>query len=199
MADPTDVTLSAYESEVGAYLAASPGSVPASLVQLLEALVAAVPQGAEVLEIGSGPGREAVFLEQRGLVVHRSDATPAFVTRLREQGHEARVLDVRRDELGGPYDAVLANAVLLHLDRSDVEQVLTRLREATRPGGLLALTLKEGDGEAWSTAKLGRPRWFVYWREDDLRTVLARAGWAVVDLQHVEGRHEPWLYALARC
>jgi hypothetical protein len=33
---------------------------------------------------------------------------------------------------------------------------------ATRPDGVLVLTLKEGDGEAWSDAKLGMPRWFVY-------------------------------------
>lgn len=47
---------------------------------------------------------------------------------------------------------------------------------ATRPDGVLALTLKEGDGEAWSEAKLSSPRWFVYWREGPLRGPLSDAG-----------------------
>jgi hypothetical protein len=108
-------------------------------------------------------------------VVDRTDAAPAFVRRLREQGHGARLLDVRHGDLGGPHDAILANAVLLHLDRQAAALALAACRDAVRPGGLLALTLKEGDGEAWSSAKLQAPRWFVYWRKDALQDLLAAA------------------------
>jgi SAM-dependent methyltransferase len=164
---------------------------------LLDGFAARVP-GGEVLELGSGPGREAQYLEARGLRVHRTDATPAFVERLRQAGHQARILDVRRDDLGGPFDDVLANAVLLHLDRDDLGVALRACHDATRPDGALALTLKEGDGEAWSDAKLGMPRWFVYWREGPLRQALTDAEWTVVRLDHVQGRLEPWLHALCR-
>jgi hypothetical protein len=58
------------------------------------------------------------------------------------------------------------------------------------------LTLKEGDGEAWSSAKLQAPRWFVYWRPDALQDVLASAGWKVLSLRQVQGRTEPWLHVL---
>lgn len=195
---PTDRTLAAYQAGVDAYLAGSPAGVSEPVGLLLEAVVAHVPTGGTVLELGSGPGREARYLEQRGLRVERTDATPAFVDRLRQAGHQARVLDVRHGDLGGPFDAVLANAVLLHLDREDLAEALRSCHRATRPGGVLALTLKEGDGEAWSKAKLDSPRWFVYWREGALRQALSDAGWADVRLTHVEGRLEPWLHALCR-
>lgn len=198
MTSPTDRTLAAYQGGVEAYIAGSPAGVADPVARLLEAVVAHVPSGGEVLELGSGPGREALYLEHRGLLVERTDATPAFVDRLRQAGHQARVLDVRHDDLGGPFDAVLANAVLLHLDRDDFARAVRTCHQATRPDGVLAVTLKEGDGEAWSEAKLSSPRWFVYWREEPLRQALRDAGWTVVSLEHGEGRLEPWLHALCR-
>lgn len=194
---PTDRTLSAYQDGVDAYLAGTPATVADAVAALLNEVVTHVP-GGHVLELGSGPGREAEYLEQRGLRLDRTDATPAFIERLRAAGHQARVLDVRCDDLGGPFDAVLANAVLLHLARDDAALALQACWRATRPDGLLALTLKEGDGEAWTAAKLGTPRWFVYWREAGLRRALSEAGWTVMRLDHVEGRLEPWLHALCR-
>ena len=53
-------------------------------------------------------------------------------------------LDVRTAELGGPYEAILADAVLLHLTREQFADVLRRARCAVVDGGLLAFTLKEG-------------------------------------------------------
>lgn len=61
-------------------------------------------------------------------------------------GHDARVLDIRRDELGGPYRGVVADAVLLHLTRTEFAAALARCCAAVAPGGHFGLTLKEGDG-----------------------------------------------------
>lgn len=128
----------------------------------------------------------------------RSDATRAFVERLRAAGHQAQLLDIRHDELGGPYDAVLANAVLLHLSRAQFRSALGRIRQSVTHAGLLAVTLKEGDGEQWSTVKLGLPRHFTYWREPALRQALHDTGWHVTFLAHVPGRTEQWLHVIAQ-
>ncbi len=138
------------------------------------------------------------YLESRGPRVLRTDGALAFVQMLRAAGHQARLLDVRTDDFGGPYDAVLADAVLLHVPREQFEDVLQRARQAVTSGGVLAITLKEGDGEAWTEAKLGRPRHFTYWREPAVRAALLNSGWQVLSLEHVEGRAEPWLFVTAR-
>lgn len=194
--DKGDLTLASYESSAARYLeqSAPPG---AAMVQYLDRFAHLVGSG-HVLELGSGPGWDALHLEARGLRVTRSDATPAFLTLLRAAGHEARVLDVRIDDLGGPYDGILADAILLHLDRPQLDDVLVRARDAVLDNGILGFTVKEGDGDGWTTAKLGRPRHFTYWRELGLRDALTRAGWTVDRLDHIAGRHEPWLYVLAR-
>ena len=82
-----------------------------------------IPGGC-VLELGTGPGWDADLLETLGLSVERTDAAIAFVGRLLEAGHQARVLDARAADYGGPYDGVLADAVLLHLDPARCEDAL---------------------------------------------------------------------------
>lgn len=53
----------------------------------------------------------------------RTGRASAFVEMLQAAGHPARLLDVRVDDFGGPYGAVLADAVLLHLTREEFVNV----------------------------------------------------------------------------
>lgn len=199
-------TVAAYDAHAAAY---AEGILAADdlMEEQNHAFAAAVGPGARVLEIGSGPGRDAALLERLGLDVRRTDVTTAFVDLLREQGHDADVLDPLCDDLddpahpGTPYDGVWASASLLHVDRTDLPGLLARLAAATRPGGVLALSLKEGDGEAWSThGFVSAPRRFVYWREPGLRAVLDAAGWDVEQVGHTRSARtgEPWLDVQAR-
>jgi SAM-dependent methyltransferase len=197
-AEVAAAVVDAYGAETADYVDAT-AEMNDRVRERLEAFVQAVGAGGHVLEIGSGGGRDALALEERGVRVRRTDVTPAFVDLLRDQGHEADVLDPLTDDLGGPYDGVWANASLLHVDRTDLPVVLTRLAGATRPGGVLALSVKEGDGELWSThGTVSSPRRFVLWRAQGLTEVLEASGWVVDDLQHGEGlRDESWLMVRA--
>jgi trans-aconitate methyltransferase len=186
-------SLAAYEGETAAYLRDRAPAPSDDLVRLYDAVATAAP-GGSVLEIGSGPGTCADELERRGLRVRRTDATVAFVERLRTLGHEADVLDALTDDLGGPYDILYANAVLLHFGRSDLAELLQR---ATKAVQWLACTVKEGDGEAWTTRKLSTPRWFVYWREPELRELLSGSGWRVEWISASSGRFDRWLTVFA--
>jgi len=148
-----DVTLDSYDAAAHVYLEQSVPPRPA-VTAYLDAVAGLVGSGT-VLELGSGPGWDADYLESRGPRVLRTDGAPAFVQMVKATGHHARLLDVRVDDFGGPYDAVLADAVLLHVTREQFVDVLQRARQAVASGGVLAMTLKEGDGEAWTEAKLG--------------------------------------------
>jgi SAM-dependent methyltransferase len=195
-ADPVALTVAAYDRYAAGYVAGAV-AMPESVHRDLTDFAARVGVAGRVLEIGSGPGRDAVALEAAGLVVHRTDVTPAFVELLRAQGYEAAVLDPARDHLGGPWDGVWSSAVLHHVPRAELRVVLRRLREATRPGGVLYASVKEGDGEAWSThGSVAAPRWFVRWREEPLRQVLVDAGWTVEEVRRTT-TDEDWLDVFA--
>lgn len=193
-----DETVRAYDLDAVAYAGASP-AMPDSVRADLEDLVARLGAGARVLEVGSGGGRDALVMEELGLRVRRTDITPGFVALLREQGHAADLLDPLLDDLSspdGPYDAVWANASLLHVARTDLPTVLARLATVTREGGVLRMSVKEGDGDGWSThGSVSRPRHFTYWRAADLAPVVEAAGWAGLALRAgVPGRREEsWL------
>ncbi len=191
-------TVRAYGRDAAAYVAAGT-ELPSSVRADIEDFVARLHVGARVLEIGSGGGRDARLMEELGLAVRRTDITPAFATLLRDQGHDCDDLDPLTDDLSspdGPYDAVWANASLLHVSRADLRTVLARLADVTRPGGLLRVSLKEGDGEGWSThGAISGPRHFTYWRADELHTVVTGAGWTDVRVRSgIAGKRlESWL------
>ena len=134
-----------------------------------------------------------------------TDISPGFVADLRAHGLSADVVDPVTGDLsdpdrsGAPYDAVWASACLLHVDRSALRGVLARLHEVTVPGGVMHLSVKEGDGERWSVhGHVAGPRRFVLWREQALRDALEGAGWSVVAVERSMGSQgEPWLAVFA--
>lgn len=186
-------TLQTYEATAQHYRdIAAPAPLP-ELVALLDAACALLPPGATALELGTGPGRDTPLLEQRGVTVRRTDGAQSFVDMLRTDGHTAELLDIRTDDLGGPHDLVVAIAVLLHLDRDELADLLRRLVPVAP---VLAFTVKEGDGEAVTTDRLGLPRRFTYWREAPLTHLLQQTGWDVRQVLRATAR-EPWLLVLA--
>jgi SAM-dependent methyltransferase len=196
LTDPGDATLAAYEHGIQEYLQAGNPALTPELTAYLDQFAALAGSG-PVLEIGSGPGWDADYLAARGVEVIRTDAAPAFVARLRAAGHDARLLDVRSGDLGGPYPGIFADAVLHHLSRDEFRDVLGRARQSVSDGGVLGFTIKEGDGAGWAGHKLSLPRHFTYWREPELRAALHDAGWAVISVTHVT-RREDWLHIVAR-
>lgn len=195
-------TVRAYNLDAAAYVEAG-AVMPASVRADVEGFATRLGPDARVLEIGSGGGRDASLMEELALRVRRTDITPAFVAILRERGHRADVVDPLVDDLASPegaYDAVWANASLLHVARENLPIVLRRLAEVTREGGLLRIAVKEGDGDGWSThGSISKPRHFTYWRAEGLRAVVEGAAWCDVDIDVVPGAKlaESWLEVTA--
>ena len=74
--------------------------------------------------------------------------------------------------------------------------VLTPAGGVTRPGGLLRIAVKEGDGDGWSThGAISSPRHFTYWRAAPLGVLVAGAAWGDVVVDRAPGRTpgESWL------
>jgi SAM-dependent methyltransferase len=193
-------TVRSYDA-VSAEYAAEAAVMPKWLATEIDAFVTDLGGSGRVLEIGSGGGRDALELERRGISVRRTDVSKGFVELLRGNGFEADLLDPLTDDLadprrpGTPYDGVWACACLIHVAREDLGTVLRRLADATRTGGRLHASVRDGDGEDDSThGSAVAPRRYVetYWREAALRSVLTDAGWVVSEIRRCMGRPDDW-------
>jgi len=151
-----------------------------------------VPTGGTVLEIGSGPGRDADFVESLGGIVRRTDAAQAFLDLLAQRGKKGELLDVVTDALGGPYSAILAMCVLIHVDRTQVGPILRKVFDALEPGGAFLVSMRVGEGEQNGDCHT------VLWAKDQFAAELAAAGlrthW---EMERIGRNDEAWVYFLA--
>ena len=141
---------------------------------------------------GSGPGYDADFVEGLGVHVRRTDATKRFLELQAARGKHGEFLDLITDDLGGPYDAVLALCVLIHVPREQTDQVLAKIAASLRPGGAFLVSMRIGDGEKSGDYHT------VYWRRDDFAARLESAGLVLVGDEFNVGRdREEWTTFLA--
>jgi len=194
-----DITLQSYQNKTQAYIDGTP-PVDDALKAWIDECLKMISAHGKILEIGSGFGRDAEYIQQRGYDIECSDAVPNFVEELRRKGFKARMLNVLNGEIDGMYDMVFADAVLLHFSPEQAADVARKIHAALNDNGLFALRVKKGDGATWTDAKLGEPRYFYYWQPDDLREMLADCGFKWQDMaeSHTSHNNADWMGVIVR-
>ncbi|MFD9482393.1 MULTISPECIES: class I SAM-dependent methyltransferase [Streptomyces] len=118
-----------------------------------ENLVAYLDRGLIVpgraLDLGCGPGRNALYLASLGFEVDAVDLSPAAIAwgeeRAREAGvavrfHRGNAFDLAATALSGPYDLIYDSGCFHHLPPHRRISYLALLERSLAPGGHLALT-----------------------------------------------------------
>ncbi|MFB7247265.1 SAM-dependent methyltransferase [Streptomyces populi] len=175
--------------------------VPFFVAKPDENLAAYLDQGliapGRALDLGSGPGRNALYLASHGFEVDAVDLSPVAVAWGEDRAHEAGV-DVRflcgdafalpAAELSGPYDLVVDSGCFHHLPPHRRVSYLALLDRVLAPGGHLALT-SFAAGEAGMGSELTDADLY---REHELQGGLAYTPeslrWIFSDLVEVELR-----------
>lgn len=188
--DPNQQTINAYALFAVQYIENTPKETPDFVGELIDKAVLGMPKDARILELGSASGREAAYLQARGFSVECSEVVPAFIDVLTQKGFKVRKLNAITDDLGGPYEVILANAVLVHFTRQQTEQTLRKVLAALSDHGVFACTLLAGDGEKMAEDKLGAPRYFCFWTEKQIRTLLLDVGFKDVEISVAQSA--PW-------
>jgi SAM-dependent methyltransferase len=160
-----------------------------------------IPPGAEVVDIGSGPGYDVALLRKKGIQAIGIDISEAMVEHANaEYGPHFQVLDAR-DVLNlgeNRFQGVLCVASLIHLPRYEWHQVLTFIWRILNSHGLFLLTVKEGVGVV-EDVRLGAdfPRLVQLCTREALLAALAAAGFSSVDLRRTPDVAPSWLHAFA--
>ncbi len=179
MTDKT--TLDVYSERVDEYVSVP---VTGSQAEALAGFLGKLPPQSHILDLGCGPGLHAAEMMEAGHQVTALDATPEFVTAAKALGVDARL--GRFDDVTerAAYDAVWASFSLLHAPRTEFPRHVAAVHRALRPGGVLFLGMKLGQGEERDA--LGR--FYSYYSEEELRERLAQAGFTAIEAVRGTGK-----------
>ncbi len=170
-------------------------------------LLARLPAGAEVVELGCGGGTD----ETRALAEHFRltgvDLSREQLGRAKTRIPEAEFLLADLLEVEFPpasLDAVAAFYVLNHVPRELLAGLFARIHAWLRPGGLALVTLGASDLPGWTGEWLGAPTYFSGYPPETNRRLVGEAGFELlrdelVTIREPEGKATfHWLLAERR-
>jgi SAM-dependent methyltransferase len=146
--------------------------------------------GADVLEIGSGGGRDARHFLSRGYGYLGTDVSPEMVTIAQERVPAGRFV------LANPYQMNLgerrfagwwaAASLGVHVPPERIGAALSELSRYLEGGAPGFISVKPGS--LTERAIDGSGRWFTYWDIDEMHGLLERAGMAVIERGILHGK-----------
>jgi SAM-dependent methyltransferase len=139
----------------------------------LMAFLAPLPPGASILELGCGAGGDTAEMLARGFDVRATDGSPEMAAvASKHLGRTVETLLFHDLDAVDAYDAVWANACLLHVPRAELADILARIWRAMKAEGVFYASYKEGDGDGRDTLN----RYYNYPSPDWLRATYSEAG-----------------------
>ena len=142
-----------------------------------------LPPAARVLDLGCGPGRDLRLFTEAGHSPIGVELNTSFVAMASRHGHVIEA-DIRRiRDLFSPdvFHGIWAQASLVHLTRTETEQVLEDAVSLLLPGGLFYACVPAVGETGWMDETDGR-RWYTVWPEDAFEDAVSAAGFEIDDV-----------------
>jgi SAM-dependent methyltransferase len=174
-------TLGVYAARADQYAAIDPSAPEAAA---LERFLACLTPGAQILDIGCGPGKHALVMQEKGFDVTARDASPEFVELARQSGLAAELGTFASLTATAAFDAIWASFSLLHTPKAEHATHIGAMARALRPGGYLYLGMKLGDGEA----RDGIGRFYSYVTRAELEALVTDVDLTPLDIHEGEGK-----------
>jgi SAM-dependent methyltransferase len=165
-----------YEDNHQHYFDSTVGIDPSAF---LEPLARRLTPKATILDIGCGSGRDLLWFVRRGFRPTGFEQSPSLAALAREHaGCPVMEGDFSRYNFADlQFSALVFVGSLVHISPESLPAILTSTCRALIPGGLLLITLKEGDG----TSLAADGRVFTLWSKPDIEKVFAASNLHIID------------------
>lgn len=173
-------TIDAYNAKAKEYLKLTATSAPD---KSLRAFLDEVRPSGRILDLGCGPASASAHMRAEGFDPDPVDASPGMVDLANETFNIGARLGTFDDLTAvDTYDGIWANFSLLHAPIADLPRYFGAIATALKPGGVLHVGMKTGDGEARDAID----RKYSYVSVDGLHKLMTDAGLTVTHTH--EGR-----------
>lgn len=135
-----------------------------------------------VLDVGSGPGRDGLILQKKGLDVVCLDASEAMIKISSEKGLESILGDFNDlPFIDESFGGVWAYTSLLHVPKSEIQKPLNEIYRVLKVDGILGLGLIEGEFEGYrESSGVDMPRWFSFYTKKEIEELLKNNGFEII-------------------
>lgn len=155
----------------------------------------------KILEVGCGGGRDAQILNKAGYEYVGTDISEGLLEVARRNNPNLTFLQKSVYGLDFPqdnFDGFWASAVLLHIPKNRINEVLANIHRVLRNQGVGFISVKQGKGEEISDGdeKFGDQfrRLFVLYQEDEFANHLLTSNYSILETQvRVDSNKTVWL------
>lgn len=162
-----------------------------------------LPEGASVLDLGCGSGRDSLYLLEKGFDVTMLDGSKEMCA-LAKIHTDLEPLNMKFDELDFDevFDGIWACASLLHVESKDMPDIMSKIANALKINGIFYMSVKYGDFEGFINERYfteykvhhlknvihREPRFRIIdiWKSDDIRKDRTDAQWLNVLIKKIE-------------
>ena len=165
-----------------------------------DSFLALLPPGSLILDFGCGSGRDSRYFLQKGYRVEACDGSEEMVkAATRNAGIPVKKMLFSELNEENRYDGIFACASILHVPSKELPDILTRMKRAVKPGGILYVSFKYGTFEG-----IRNGRYFTDQTEESLQVILDKVGGLEIIRTGITGDARPgredekWLNVLLR-
>ena len=151
--------------------------------------------GRKILNVGSGPGRDGLLLQQAGKEVVCVDASETMVKLSSKRGLSSVL--ARFEKLpfeDQSFDGIWSYTALLHIPKKSLHVPLNEIFRILKSSDRFALGLIEGDTEGYQESSgVDMPRWFSFYQKDEVVDVCKKHGFEIVYFETFKPRSKNYL------
>lgn len=146
-------------------------------------------QGAKILDVGFGSGRDMLYFESKGYNVLGIDNVSEFVDNGKANGLNVELCDFHNLPYIEMFDGIWACASLLH--SNDLPLAFDNLNKALKVGGYIYLSMKYGNG-----TNIENGRFYQYIDEEKLKELCKNSNLSILEIYNSEDllkRNNGWI------
>lgn len=161
------------------------GGQPQQEVKKLKTLI----KGGEILDIGGGEGRNALFLAAAGFHVTLVDLSKTGVEKFEREAKirglvvKAKIIDITKTGIDQMYDGIIASYIFQHLTDVAARKVIAQMKEKTRTRGFNIVSVLTTEGDFYKRNPITKN---FYPKPNELKEIYNE--WEIVDYRKMESR-----------